>query len=215
MSEFEKSKTSIEGDAQKKEYEKGALLFADSDREVKILWTKEILIGRELVCDIVLNDKRVSRKHAVVHLDSDGVKLVDLMSSNGTTRNNMKVEGTIILTDGDKVVLGGAVEIDVKIREDKATEKPISALLKVGNTEYLLTQTEVLIGRNPEAVDIVIHDLLVSTLHAQLEFIYNVAVLTCLDTEKKMLINNSPVDSAQLEDGTSIQVGSTKMMWLY
>lgn len=215
MSGFEKAKTSIEGEVQKKEYEKGTLFFADSDRKVRILWTMEILIGRDPVCDIVLSDNRVSRKHAVVHLDSDGAKLVDLMSSNGTTRNGMKVEGTIILNNGDKLVVGGAVEIDVKIRENKDTETPISLLLKVENTEYLLTQTEVLIGRNPEAVDIVVNDLLVSTLHAQLEFIYKDAVLTCLDPEKKMLVNNSPMNGAQLKDTDSIQLGSTKMMWRY
>lgn len=213
MGERDVSKTIIHGSGEKKAYEKGVFSFLDIDREIKILQTTEILIGRDEVCDIFLPDNRISRKHAVLQLEYGAAKFVDLMSSNGTIRNGEPVQGTIILNEGDEITLGGAISIEVKIREEGECIKSVT--LKLGKNEYLLTQGEVLIGRNAVATDITVNDPLMNTLHAQLEFLFDVAIISGLDREKPILIDGKPTPSSQLKDYTPIQIGGTRLTWRY
>lgn len=213
MTTGDTSGTIIVGDGSKKEYEKGILSFCDVEREIKILWTTDLLIGRDEICDIKLDNKRISRKHAMVILEYDAAKLNDLSSANGTTRNGEAVNDTIILNDGDKLVLGGAVEIDVCLREEDETVKTI--LLKLGTKEYLLTQTEVLIGRHPVGTDIHIDDVTVGSIHAQLEFVFDDAIITSLDDEKEMTIDGAATRSVQLKRYSEIKLGNTKLTWRF
>jgi pSer/pThr/pTyr-binding forkhead associated (FHA) protein len=47
--------------------------------------TKKISIGRDASCDLVLNDRSISRRHAELQVASDGgLQIVDLESSGGT-----------------------------------------------------------------------------------------------------------------------------------
>jgi hypothetical protein len=59
---------------------------------------------------VVLPDRRVSRDHAVVRVRKDAVVLTDLRSTNGTQVNGRRVV-TATLHDGDRIVLGGAMEL--------------------------------------------------------------------------------------------------------
>ena len=48
----------------------------------------EIMIGREADCDIVINERQVSRKHAQIISNSDNqICISDLNSKNGTLLN--------------------------------------------------------------------------------------------------------------------------------
>ena len=67
-----------------------------------------MVIGRSPDAAIRLVDSRVSREHARIEFDADGVRIVDLGSTNGTTVNGARVE-TAALDDGDHVALGGVV----------------------------------------------------------------------------------------------------------
>ncbi|MFM8320021.1 MAG: FHA domain-containing protein [Chloroflexota bacterium] len=64
---------------------------------------KNILIGREPDCDIVIADRQVSRHHARLRLAVDGVFLEDLQSKNGTHRNGQPFDGAVMLQDGDTI----------------------------------------------------------------------------------------------------------------
>ncbi|MGE3465649.1 MAG: adenylate/guanylate cyclase domain-containing protein [Pyrinomonadaceae bacterium] len=83
------------------------------------VWTTEIahggttLIGRAKENDIVLNDRRVSRKHAFILSDKDAFKIVDGYVEGGQlyrSVNHVFVNGTVelekILTSGDEIVIG-------------------------------------------------------------------------------------------------------------
>jgi hypothetical protein len=61
-------------------------------------------IGRDLSCDLVLEDSSVSRRHARVGWNGGGWMLVDVSSRNGTTVNGEPL-GTE-LRDGDSIGLG-------------------------------------------------------------------------------------------------------------
>jgi len=66
---------------------------------------KEFFIGRNLDCDIHVNDEDVSRQHARVEITSEGIIINDLGSTNGTLINGMKVKKHL-LQDGDRVQIG-------------------------------------------------------------------------------------------------------------
>jgi pSer/pThr/pTyr-binding forkhead associated (FHA) protein len=55
--------------------------------------------------DILVDDDKISRKHAMFFLDDDGPSVVDLLSTNGTHVNGRKVDDSD-LSDGDIVNIG-------------------------------------------------------------------------------------------------------------
>lgn len=65
-----------------------------------------ILIGRDPQNDLVLDDRRVSRKHAEIRLRLGRYTLYDLQSTNGTYVNGRRVAEKV-LEDGDKISVGG------------------------------------------------------------------------------------------------------------
>lgn len=66
----------------------------------------EMFVGRRPDCDLVLNDDFVSRKHAVLRLGPDGVRVEDLGSTGKTFVNGDAIAGPRLLKDGDKVRFG-------------------------------------------------------------------------------------------------------------
>jgi pSer/pThr/pTyr-binding forkhead associated (FHA) protein len=62
-------------------------------------------IGRSLSADIRFDDATVSRRHALVVADADGVRVLDDRSLNGVFLNGRRVEFGP-LTDGDEIVVG-------------------------------------------------------------------------------------------------------------
>ena len=64
-----------------------------------------VLIGRDNLCDICLDNRQVSRHHALVLNSSIGVKLVDLRSTNGTFVNGHPIRKHT-LQDNDKITIG-------------------------------------------------------------------------------------------------------------
>jgi hypothetical protein len=65
-----------------------------------------ILIGRDPQNDVVLDDRRVSRKHAEIRLRLGRYTLYDLQSTNGTYVNGRRVAEKV-LDDGDRISVGG------------------------------------------------------------------------------------------------------------
>jgi hypothetical protein len=55
--------------------------------------------------DILVEDDKVSRTHAMIFVDDEGASIVDLLSTNGTHVNGKKV-GDADLKDGDLVHIG-------------------------------------------------------------------------------------------------------------
>jgi hypothetical protein len=66
-----------------------------------------IQIGRAPGCDIVLDDRNVSRRHAEIRRRGPVVVLVDLDSTNGTIVNGRRVREHP-LADGDRITLGNS-----------------------------------------------------------------------------------------------------------
>lgn len=64
--------------------------------------------------DVILADDAVSRAHAMLFFDPNGVGIIDLASTNGTFVNTKRVSLTM-LQDGDVVCLGGS-EMSIHVR---------------------------------------------------------------------------------------------------
>lgn len=69
-----------------------------------------ITIGRSEENDILYSDSTVSRRHAKISIDNDGVfTLEDLASSNGTYVNGHRISAPTIVNSHDKIELGKQV----------------------------------------------------------------------------------------------------------
>lgn len=65
-----------------------------------------VVIGRTAECDIVLYDAGVSRRHARIVEEPQGLFIEDLGSSNGTKVNGVAIEKRSELSTGDSISLG-------------------------------------------------------------------------------------------------------------
>ncbi len=81
---------------------------ADRSRLLLALTRPITHIGRGLVADVRFEDSLVSRRHAIVALRGDGVRILDDRSSHGTFVNGRPVT-VAELADGDVVRIGRAV----------------------------------------------------------------------------------------------------------
>jgi hypothetical protein len=83
-------------------------------------------IGRGLIADVRLEDPHVSRRHAIVALRGEGVRVLDDRSSGGTFVNGRSVM-VAHLTDGDVVRVGRAVfrYVEVTSASDDGRVRPL------------------------------------------------------------------------------------------
>ena len=95
------------------------LCFEDGDRLVTVAlggeWTR---IGRSLAADVRFDDPTVSRRHALIVRQPDGVRLLDDRSLNGVFVNGTRVDGKT-LSDGDEIILGRYRLAFVSVSEDE------------------------------------------------------------------------------------------------
>jgi hypothetical protein len=90
--------------------------------EVELSGTVAVL-GRDPSCDLVLNDARCSRRHAVIEAGPQGVSIRDAGSANGIYVNGKKVERAQ-LADGDVVRLG---EVFIKVLPEEVVGTVVMA----------------------------------------------------------------------------------------
>src|SRR5687768_15362528 len=110
----------------------------------------EVVIGRSPDCQIVLKDFGISRQHAKVTADDDGVRIQDLKSKNGTQVNGVPVVEAP-LKDGDRILLGKfqitfskTLEGKVVLDEAKPLSEEAGTIIRsVGELSRLLSDTGV------------------------------------------------------------------------
>ena len=86
----------------------GAIVAREGSVRREVPLTAEpITVGRDPKNDIVLDDRRVSRRHAEVRLRLGRYTLYDLQSTNGTFVNGRRI-AEMVLSDDDRITIGGA-----------------------------------------------------------------------------------------------------------
>lgn len=88
-------------------HEPGEYVVYEDGEDTKIValtreWTR---IGRSLAADVRFDDPTVSRRHALVVRQADGVRVLDDRSLNGVFVNGERVEWRT-LSDGDEILVG-------------------------------------------------------------------------------------------------------------
>jgi adenylate cyclase len=126
------------------------LVYQDGDTPQAYTFTSgEVVIGRSPDCQIVLKDFGISRTHARIAVDEDGVRITDLKSKNGTQVNGVPVVEAP-LKDGDRILLGKFLMTLSKTLEGKVIldeAKPLSEeagtiIRSVGELSRLLSTSD-------------------------------------------------------------------------
>jgi predicted nucleic acid-binding Zn-ribbon protein len=82
------------------------LAYEDGDECKTVALTREwTRIGRSLAADVRFDDPTVSRRHALVVRQADGVRVLDDRSLNGVFVNGSRIEWKV-LRDGDEILVG-------------------------------------------------------------------------------------------------------------
>jgi adenylate cyclase len=125
------------------------LIYQDGDTPQAYTFTEgEVTIGRSPDCQIVLKDFGISRTHARLFADEDGVRIQDLKSKNGTQVNGVPVVEAP-LKDGDRILLGKfqiafskTLEGKVVLDEAKPLSEEAGTIIRsVGELSKLLSDT--------------------------------------------------------------------------
>lgn len=85
------------------------------------------LLGRDATCHILLDDAKVSRRHARLNINADQVFVEDLGSMNGLFINGARLSGTQQLFDGDWMT-AGSEELEILIGDASRRQKPSSTM---------------------------------------------------------------------------------------
>src|SRR6202011_1233867 len=84
-------------------------------------WTR---VGRSLAADVRFDDPTVSRRHALIVRQPDGVRLLDDRSLNGVFVNGSRGEGKA-LQDGDEIIVGRYRLIFVRVPPHTDADGPL------------------------------------------------------------------------------------------
>jgi len=178
--------------------------------KINLLFGPQMLIGRDLSSDIMIDDDRVSRKHAVVRIEDDAARLSDLGSTNGTSRNGEDLADEIILESGDALCFGKARTFEVRVVEREGVIT--SVRLASGADAYLLVPQEIVIGfadPDDETVDLKIYDPEILPRHARIEFFAGQTFVVSHDPAKQVLVNSKPVREMEIRNNYLIEIGDT------
>lgn len=96
----------------------------------------ELLVGREVECDIRLAFPQVSRYHAKIVVSLEGVTLEDLNSSNGTSVNGKRISSPVRIFRGDLVSFDD-VAFRVTLSESQSSSKPKGLPQKGGKIGHM------------------------------------------------------------------------------
>ena len=106
--------------------EKGNFTIKFGDPEPWTLYKEGVRLGRLDTCDIVLDDKTVSRIHAAINFADGQYELVNLSAANAVTLNGrlLPAQRTDVLADGDTIQIG-TFAIEVAITGENAVRLSI------------------------------------------------------------------------------------------
>src|SRR6478672_4168272 len=134
------------------------LNYQDGDSPQQYTFTTgEVVIGRSPECQVVLKDFGISRNHAKLIVDDEGVRIQDLKSKNGTQVNGVPVVEAR-LKDTDRILLGKfqltfgkALESKVELDEEKPLSEEAGTIIRsVGDLSKLLGTDKPATAKVPE-----------------------------------------------------------------
>ncbi len=170
--------------------------------------SKFLKIGRDRSNDIIINDPRVSRNHAIITpLENGNYELKDLGSTNGTFVNGKKIT-KLTITARDKIQIASSnlnwedaiQKILQKDRKTEINEEPGDKIKKT-----------ISIGSSQDN-DLVIKDGYVSSHHAKISLLKNGNYyFQDLDSLNGSFINGTRVKSKRISENDTIKIGQKNL----
>jgi len=87
---------------------------------------ERFVIGRHTDCDLCIPDGKLSREHLEVERIGYNFIVSDLGSSNGTTLNGANLFGRVALSNGDRLNLGGSIEMIAEFATERMAAPPVA-----------------------------------------------------------------------------------------
>lgn len=75
-------------------------------RQITTEVKKSLIVGRSKICDIFVDDEKMSRQHFIIYDREDGFYVEDLNTTNGTFLNGRQIDREVRLSRGDKIRAG-------------------------------------------------------------------------------------------------------------
>ena len=97
-----------------------------------------VVVGRDAGADVVLDDARVSRRHARIEPTDHGAVVEDLESRNGTFVNREEIHSPVTALPGDDVLVGTVVlelRTDAEIARRPSVVRPVPPALAAPQRE--------------------------------------------------------------------------------
>lgn len=85
-----------------------AVTVAHQGRDRTVAVRDGTTIGRDPGCDVHVDDRSVSRRHAEFRLSEGRVELIDLQTPNGTRVDDRPVRGSVVMADSQRIEVGTA-----------------------------------------------------------------------------------------------------------
>lgn len=185
-------------------------------------------VGRAESCRITIEDRRVSRQHAVLRSSANSWVLEDLASTGGTFSAGRRI-GRIGITAPLEVLLGDPVT-GVRVRLEPVLEEPASAQPAGGDSLRTSPRSDrprptgiftsmhpagerTVLGRDPSS-DIVIDDLLVSRRHAEVRRLPDGRhEIEDLGSRNGTFLNGHRVQRATLDDLDMVSIGLSSFLF--
>ncbi|MFF4642750.1 FHA domain-containing protein [Streptomyces sp. NPDC001389] len=178
-------------------------------------------VGRDPLCEICLDDARVSWHHAVLRPDGDHWTVEDENSTNGTWApdgHRVRVEsvgpGTELrfgnAVDGPRVLLVGRTPPPSPAGRPSSVTNPAmtGTFRRPTSVRQLPARTALRIGRDPAANDLVIDNLVVSRRHAELRALADGTYeIVDLGSHNGTYLNGAPVNRAVIAEGDIVGIG--------
>ncbi|MGW7404755.1 FHA domain-containing protein [Streptomyces sp. NPDC054833] len=173
-------------------------------------------VGRDPLCDVFIDDARVSWHHAVLRPEDGHWTLEDEHSTNGTYADGRRIQesgvgpGSVIRfgspSDGPRAVLVGRPE-PAPDRPSAVSMPALTGTFRQPTTVRPLPTRTVRIGRAADN-DLVVDDLIVSRRHAELRALadgtYEIADV---GSHNGTYLNGQPVTRARIRPGDIVGIG--------
>ncbi|MGW0392743.1 FHA domain-containing protein [Streptomyces sp. NPDC003042] len=176
-------------------------------------------VGRDPLCEICLDDARVSWHHAILRPEGDHWTVQDEDSTNGTWVDGHRIDEWSVgpgselrfgsAEDGPRAVLVGRTPPPAAaFRPSGVFEPELSGTFRRPTSIHPLpARTAVRIGRGP-GNDLILDDLVVSRRHAELRALADGTYeITDLGSHNGTYLNGAPVERARVTEGDIVGIG--------
>ncbi len=153
----------------------------------------KMTIGRDPTCDLHLDNRALSRRHAEIEKIGAAIWVRDLASQNGTFVNGARIAEPQALNGGDRIAVG-RYEVRIDGVEEARKDTPVLTLSgPEGRHRFAMVGDEIIIGRAPSC-DIAIGHKSISRRHLRIAAEGDHFVAEDLGSQNGSRVNNKRIN---------------------